>query len=197
MIIFPHGCKFQSADVRLPCYMVIGLMSLLMACEKAPPPVEWQTIASKGGTYTIELPAHLQAGYDMHEYANLQYYDLEKSIFLLGIEDAKANLGDIKRKRLKVGGYFAFVEDNVLEKNDSTSQESIEHFTPRGETARSARVGDYYVSSHALDAIPVYYRIVVYESEDLFLQLVIWMPYDQHCDMRPMVDRITRSVTFL
>jgi len=177
--------------------MVIGLMSLLMACKQAPPPVEWQTITSKGGTYTIELPAYLRAGYDMHEYANLQYYNLEKSIFLLGIEDAKDNLGDIKRKRLKVGGYFAFVEDNVLEKNDTTSQESIEHFTPHGKTARSARVGDYYVSSKELDAIPIYYRVVVYESEDLFLQLVIWMPYEQHCDMRPMVDRITRSVTFL
>ena len=133
----------------------------------------------------------------MHEYANLQYYNLEKSIFLLGIEDAKDNLGDIKRKRLKVGGYFAFVEDNVLEKNDTTSQESVEHFVPQGENARSARVGDYYVSSQELGPIPIYYRIAVYESKDFFLQLVIWMPYEQHCDVRPMVDRITRSVTFL
>lgn len=178
--------------------MVVGLLGLWLGCDAPPkPPVSWQTVVSQSGRYSIDLPAYLEAGYDMHEYADLQYYNLERSIFLLGIEDAKANLGAIRRLRLKVGGYFAFVEDNVLEKADSTACEAREHFVPSGDPARNARVGDYYVVNQAMGQEPVYYRIAVYESEELFLQLVIWMPYEKHCDMRPMVDRITRSVQFL
>jgi hypothetical protein len=177
--------------------MAVGLIGLMVACEPPPPPVSWHTFTSADGFYTIELPDNLQAGYDMHEYANLQYYNLEKNIFLLGIEDAKDNLGDIKRKRLKIGGYFAFVEDIVLEKADTVTCESREHFEPLGAPGRNARVGDYYVTSQDFGPDPIYYRIAVFESNELFLQLVIWMPYAKHCDMRPMVDRITRSVTFL
>lgn len=178
--------------------MVTGILVVISACESPPPPpVKWHTI-TMDNQYRIELPDYLVAGYDMHEYAKLQYYSLEKEIFLLGIEDAKTNFGAIKRRRLRLSGYFAYVEDMVLQKADTSTQEGIERFTLSEPPGIASKVGDYYMENDSThESPPLYYRIAVFESESLFLQLVFWMPYDQQCEMRSVVDRITRSLVFL
>jgi hypothetical protein len=170
----------------------------LLSCEPAPEPeaVTWQPVKVRN-LYQIELPSTFQMGYDMHDYASLQYYDLNHSLFILGIEDAKQNLGDIKRRRLSLAGYFSFVEDNVLEATDLFRREETVICELPGTYDNEAKIRDYYVVNEDWAPIPLFYRIAVFESSEYFFQIVIWMPYQDHCDHYPTVERITYSFAML
>lgn len=173
--------------------IAVILLLLLGSCsstqEDAP---DWQVVKA-GNLYALELPPTFEKGYGMHDYATLQYHDLENSIFLLGIEDAKENLGEIKRRRLKIGGYFNFVEDIVLEQVEFYQREATQQCKLPGTLDYETRIRDYYVSHNPWAPFPLFYRIAVYESEEYFFQLVLWMPYDDHCDAYPVLERITKS----
>ncbi len=157
---------------------------------------EWQRVTI-ANLYAVDLPTTFEMGFDMHEYAQLQYYDLEHSIFLLGIEDAKENLGDIKRRRLKLRGYFTFVEDIVMEAADTSLIEASAQMSLPGTEQRPARFCDYWVGQYEGTDIPLFYRIAVYESPDYFFQLVFWMPYENHCQYYPTIEKISQSFTLL
>ncbi len=175
-------------------YIQAICLGLLIACEGTPPALEWNTVLVDS-LYTIDLPSNVQAGYDMHPYASLQYYSINDQMYLIGIEDAKENLGDIKRKRLKIKGYYAFVENTVLNQVDTFYRESLMEW--QDPSLPKARIGDYYVSSPGQFVAPLFYRIGVFESENYFLQLVMWMPYQDACQKVPLLDSIARSFQFL
>ncbi|MEZ4772465.1 MAG: hypothetical protein R3D00_04720 [Bacteroidia bacterium] len=168
---------------------------ILLSCNKSVSPVQHHTIPIDS-LYQVVIPANLQPGYDMHAYASLQYYDTIQNFYLLGIEDAKQNLGDIKRKRLKLKGYYEFVEGTVLEKADSFQIESDQELKlPGGIVVKS---GDYYVASKLeQESIELFYRIAVYENENYFFQLVFWMPYKGYCNEIEWVDDVTQSFSFI
>lgn len=164
-----------------------------MACSSAhQAKQDWQRVTARD-MYGMQLPPSFQRSFDMHPYATLQYYDLERSIFLLGIEDAKENLGDIKRRRLKLGGYFSFVEDIVLEEVQTFRREATQEFPLPGLYGFQVRVRDYEVIHEPWAPFPLYYRIAVYECEEYFFQVVIWMPYEGHCAYYDEIERITQS----
>ncbi|MDX2250033.1 MAG: hypothetical protein SF052_24835 [Bacteroidia bacterium] len=132
----------------------------------------------------------------MHAYASLQYYDTIQNFYLLGIEDAKQNLGDIKRKRLKLKGYYEFVEGTVLEKADSFQIETEQEFQLPPDL--SVKASDYYVLSKLEEgSIDLFYRIAVYENESYFFQLVFWMPYEGYCSQLEWIETVTQSFTFI
>ncbi|GAB4414823.1 MAG: hypothetical protein OHK0039_22970 [Bacteroidia bacterium] len=153
------------------------------------------TVVADNGLYSADLPSNLTRSFDMHDYASLQYYNLQEGFYVLGLEDDKENLGEIKRKRLKLPGYYRFVESTVFEHTDSTARVSSEVFT--NAYGFPARVGDYFVVEMQQVDFPLFYRIAVYENDDYFFQLVIWMPYDAHCDRMAWIDTITQSFRFL
>ncbi|MEZ4828952.1 MAG: hypothetical protein R3C61_22100 [Bacteroidia bacterium] len=178
-------------------YVYIALLPViaLFFMQTTGLPVEHHTIPIDS-LYEVDLPTNLQPGYDMHAYASLQYYDTLQNFYLLGIEDAKQNLGDIKRKRLKLRGYYAFVEGTVLEKADSFQMESDQEIKLQSEI--SVKAGDYYVTSRVEEEeIELFYRIAVYESDDFFFQLVFWMPYPDYCQQMPWVESVTQSFRFI
>lgn len=178
-------------------YVYIALLPTLtlISCNKSVSPVQHHTIPIDS-LYQVDIPSNLQPGYDMHAYASLQYYDTIQNFYLLGIEDAKQNLGDIKRKRLKLKGYYEFVEGTVLEKADSFQIESDQEFTLPNDIAIKA--GDYFVTSKLeAESIELFYRIAVYENENYFFQLVFWMPYKGYCDEIGWVDLVTQSFSFI
>lgn len=176
-------------------YIQALCLGLMIACEATPTVIEWNTIVVDS-LYAVDLPSNVQAGYDMHPYASLQYYSIEDQIYLIGIEDAKENLGDIKRKRLKIKGYYAFVENTVLDQVDTFYRESLTVW--EGYPGLStARIGDYYVASPDRYTQPLFYRIGVFESDDYFLQLVMWLPYNSSCDKVALLDSIAQSFQFV
>lgn len=172
----------------------LGVICSIFACQDAPEPVVRNTFVYDS-LYRIDLPSNLYQGYDMHDYASLQYYDTLRGFYVLGIEDAKDNLGEIKRMRLKLHSYFAFVEHTVFRHVDSMSLVSEQLFS----TAKDLEVlaSDYYTITSQSNPTPIYYRIAVFESQEYFFQLVVWMPYDIHCDLMPWIDRMTSSFRFL
>jgi hypothetical protein len=145
--------------------------------------------------YSVELPVNLKAGYAMHPYAGLQYYDEESGFYVICIDDLKDNLGPIRRHRIRIKGYYNFVELTVFEQVDSVALISEDNFQLNG---LNVKTGDYYVSSeywgekHAL-----YYRIAVYESADYFFQLVVYMPYEDREKAGKSVDGIIHSFQLL
>lgn len=172
----------------------IAVCVACLSCQQAPPPIELVTVTIDS-LYAIDLPSNLQPGYDMHDYASLQYYDMETGFYVLGLEDAKEKLGDIKRKRLKLPGYYRFVESTVFERVDSISRVGTQQYT--SDYGLPLRLGDYYVQGESWASLPLFYRIVVYENEAYYFQLVIWMPDEDHCERITWVDTITRSFRFL
>ncbi|GEM_PF-2381384 len=142
--------------------------------------------------YTVELPNNLRPGFDMHDYASLQHYDTSTDFYVIGIEDAKSNLGEIKRKRLKLRGYYNFVENTVFSRADSIQLIAEQSF----KTAEGikTRIGDYYVNSRYWGApYDLFYRIAVYESKEYFFQIVTWMPFDLYCERYDWIELISYS----
>lgn len=175
-------------------YIAVILSWLGLACEN-PTPTTRMVEVPVDSLYVVALPSFLQPGYDMHPFASLQYYDTTTQIFVLGLEDAKDNLGAIKRRRLKIKGYFNYVETTILERIDSSEYETAFRDTlPQGLTLQGR---DYFTISDDFDEIPLYYRIAVYENDDYFYQLVVWMPYPIHCEYMPWIDSLTRSIRFM
>lgn len=168
-------------------------LAACLACQKPTPAVKpvTQTIDS---LYRIDIPDNLTPGYDMHDYASLQFYNTGINYYVLGIEDAKENLGEIKRMRLQLDGYYTFVENTVFEKVDSLALVAQSTFA---DSIQTAHIGDYYTQSSVWGDTPLFYRIAVFENTNYFFQLVIWMPYEDHCQWYPWTDTITHSFHFL
>ena len=165
------------------------------ACEDTAEVFDLQTV-SIDELYRIDLPAQLKSGYDMHDYASLQYYDTLRNLYVIGIEDAKENLGQIKRRRLKQKSYFKFVESTVFSDVDSLVLETEQDYDLGPDLKLKA--GDYFAMSQNWGDVPVFYRIAVYENYDYFFQLVIWMPYQDHChELDTWTDSTMRSFSFL
>lgn len=132
----------------------------------------------------------------MHDYAGLQHYDTSTDFYVIGIEDAKSNLGEIKRRRLKLRNYYSFVENTVFSRADSTALISSQKFTT--EQGINSQVGDYFVSSQYWGApYHLFYRIAVYESDEYFFQVVTWMPYDLYCERYKWIELISYSFRLL
>ena len=128
----------------------------------------------------------------MHDYASLQFYDKNEDFYVLGMEDAKDNLGEINRRRLKLDGYYKFVENTVFGQIDSVSLVGSQKFETLG--SQKGKAGDYFALSFYNDVMyELYYRVAVYESDSHFFQLVIWMPYENYCDKMATIDKITYS----
>lgn len=189
----PQLCKnyVYFSFVRTGVYILIFISVCFLACKQESKPVEPVEI-DIDQLYSITLPSSMKPGYDMHNYASLQYYDPQMGIFIIGIEDAKANLGTIKRKRLKLDGYYRFVERMVFAQADSMFLLSDQQFLT--EQNLVSKVGDYYaLSSYANEVYELFYRISVYEDETHFYQIVIWTPYSTHCDYIDWINKITYS----
>ncbi len=152
-------------------------------------------VASQDSIYVVKVPSFLLPGFDMHPFASVQYYDTTTQFFVLGMEDAKDNLGAIKRRRLKLKGYFNYMETTALERIDSFMNEAgFRDTLPQGLVVQSQ---DYFAVSDTARDFPLFYRISAFENDDFFFQLVIWMPYQIHCENMVWVDSITRSLEFL
>lgn len=150
---------------------------------------------SQDSLYVVNVPSFMQPGFDMHPFASLQYYDTASQFFVLGMEDAKENLGAIKRRRLRLKGYFNYMETTALERVDSFMFESgFRDTLPQGLIVQGQ---DYFALNSLLSDLPLFYRIAVYENDEYFYQMVIWMPYESHCDKIVWADSMTRSVEFL
>ncbi|MEM8890748.1 MAG: hypothetical protein AAGD28_22415 [Bacteroidota bacterium] len=178
-------------------YTQIALLLFIScaACEEQVEVFDLQSVTIED-LYTIDLPSRLKSGYDMHDYASLQYYDTLSNLYVIGIEDAKENLGQIKRRRLKQKSYFKFVESTVFSDVDSLVLETEQDYQLGPDL--SLRAGDYYARSKNWGDIPVFYRIAVYENYDYFFQLVIWMPYQDHCkELNTWTDSTMRSFSFM
>ncbi|MDX1908379.1 MAG: hypothetical protein SF053_15185 [Bacteroidia bacterium] len=175
-------------------YPLLLLVALGAACRTPEVPVSWVDV-SADSVFTLRLPDRLTAAQDMHEYASIQYYDPLTDFYVLGIEDAKANLGEIKRRRLRLAGYYTFVENIVFETVDTFAPLSAELLRVR--PGIEAQVGDYYAYHAAWGETPLYYRLAVYESTHYYFQLVIWTPFEGACDRVAWMDSITYSLDFM
>ncbi|MCB0835213.1 MAG: hypothetical protein KDE26_12390 [Bacteroidetes bacterium] len=176
-------------------YIVFVVALATVSCNQPPPPVERVSVPIDS-LYQLDLPSNLQPGYDMHDYASLQYYDTVMDFYLLGIEDAKQNLGEIKRKRLKLRGYYEFVETAVLE-NAETYYKVADQEVSLSDKLK-VKSGDYYFKNkQGSGKYDLFYRIAVFENDDYFFQMVFWLPYENHCEQMTWIDTITNSFTFI
>ncbi len=179
--------------MKISVYIGLVVAVFLLACEQ-PGPVRTNTVEIDG-LYTLDLPNTLKPGYNMHPYAGLQYYDEVAGMYVMCIDDMKENLGPVRRHRIKIKGYYNFVELTVFEQADSTALIGEKRFQLNG---LEVKTGDYFVSSEYWgDTYELFYRIVVYESENHFFQLVIWMPYEGYAKQEEWITEITRSFRLL
>lgn len=180
--------------MKYPRYITLIALLMAIACQPETSPVSSTTFTYED-LYEIHLPDHLYRAYDMHVYASLQYYDTLMGFYVLGIMDPKENLGDIKRKRLKLEGYYNFVEKTVFTNSDSIEQVSEQQF--ESQAGVQALVGDYFTMSDAGRQTPVFYRLSIYDHPEYYFQLVTYLPYEIHCDHMPWIDTLTYSFQFM
>lgn len=175
-------------------YVILIVTISGLACNQEPA-ATLATTLTIDSLYSIELPDNLVPGYEMHDYASLQYYDTEVLFYVIGLEDSKENLGEIKRKQLKLNGYFDHLQRSAFEHIDSVRQIASAEFINQHDV--HIQYGDYYTSGKNLAQMDLFYRICVCENEDYFYQLVIWMPFDTYCEKIKWIDLISSSLRFL
>ncbi len=180
---------------RIPYIPAIVVCLHLAACQPLAREAHLVKVVSPDSLYQVGVPSFMHPGYDMHPFASLQYYDTTKQFFVLGLEDSKDNLGAIKRRRLKLKGYFNYAETIALERVDSFVQEAgFQDTLPHGLVVQSQ---DYFALNRPFPDLPLFYRVAAFENNEYFYQLVIWMPYETHCANIHWIDSITRSLAFL
>ena len=164
---------------------------MILSCQQPRQTMSELSKIEVDSLYTISLPTVLRPGNDMHDYASLQYYDPKTDFYVMGMDDFKENFGALKRRRLRLRAYYRFVEKTAFESVDSLQELSTSRYTRRGLHVQS---GDYFVKTRYFDvSYDLFYRIAVYESDTHFFQLLIWMPFGDHCDILEVVDSITNS----
>ena len=174
---------------------VIVIFLFLPACIPSSAPGSFQTIEINR-LYRIELPQSFRAARDMHDFAELQYFDSQGSCYIIGIEDSKQKLSEVIQQRLKLELYYDFVENIVLDKADSSRIIAYDEF----KTLQGLRVktGDYYAKSEYWEKKhELFYRVAVYESDTYFFQLVSWMPFESYQERLPVLDSIFHSFAIL
>lgn len=143
------------------------------------------------GLYKIDLPTNLKPGYDIHDFASLQYYDVDEQMYVIGIEDAKKNFGKITLKRIDVEDYFKFVEKVVFQPADSLADLGRQNFVTDDV---HAELGDFYARMPLRGkTYELFYRVAVYESRSHFFQLIVWTPFDKREEAMGWIDAITAS----
>ena len=170
---------------------VIVISLILPACNSSSKSGSFQTI-EVNRLYRINLPQSFRPARDMHDFAELQYYDTQGTCYVIGIEDSKQKLSEVIQQRLKLDLYYDFVENIVLDKADSSYAKAFQEF----ETVQGLRVkaGDYYAKSEYWEKKhELFYRVAVYESDTYFFQLVSWMPYESHSSRLSMLDSVFHS----
>lgn len=161
-------------------HIALGIALFIYSCSPPTGDAEINTV-EVDQLYSVDISSSLKASFDMHDYAGFQYFDPDLNHYVIGIYDDKDQLGSITRQRLKIDGYYQFVEKTVLTYADSTYFEGSCEFIPSPKL--KAKSGDYEVySSFENKVFHLFYRILVFESEDYFFQFVIWMPYENHCN---------------
>lgn len=170
----------------------LGMTILLWGCKK---PVEprWRTVPVSN-LYSIDLPSKLVSRNDMHESAGLQYYDLASDFYIIGMEEAKDNVKAVKSD-IKMDDYYKMVEDTI------TSGAIYKRFI-QGQKAKgdgfNLKAGDYQIVKDLRGKeYHLLYRIAVIESKKYFIQLVMYMPYSDSCNVFPKMDTITNSFKIL
>ncbi|MDP5170982.1 MAG: hypothetical protein NWR72_12110, partial [Bacteroidia bacterium] len=177
-------------------YIAVIVSCLQLAgCQKQAEAPYMVEVVSSDSVYSLGIPSFLQPGYDMHPFASIQYYDTASQFFVLGMEDSKNNLGAIKRRRLKLRGYFNYMETIALERVDSFMY--VASYRDTLAQGLSIQSQDYYATIDPFPDLPLFYRVAVYENDEYFYQLIIWMPYADHCPLMPWIDSITQSLHFL
>ena len=130
--------------------------------------------------YEVSIPGNLQRSVDMHDYATLQFLDPTLDFYVLGLENSKEEIMAQRRHALKLRAYFRFVERTVFEPADSSFQMSSEKYEQNG---LRIQTGDYYAKvPYRQQDYDLFYHIAVYEGKSYYFQLVIWMPYGNHCE---------------
>ncbi|WNJ16683.1 hypothetical protein [Pontibacter sp. G13] len=171
-------------------YMLVIVAVGCTSCQEVKEPVEMRTVVVDS-LYSVELPNNMKESYSMHAYANLQYFAADWNMYVIGLEDNKANLGEIKARRVQLVHYYDFVENTVTELVDTSMLIGVQSFIlPNG---LDAKIGDYYTYNSQKAYPPLFYRIAVYESDGYFFQLVLWTPYESSCDYIGWIDSITNS----
>lgn len=169
--------------------LIITLFVGLVACKKESVPTH-QLVAIRN-LYTLELPARFEPTYDMHESAEFQYADKKSHWYIICMEDAKSNFGTGGQKIVALPDYYKFAEAAVL--SDAESKLFLQGVT-RKQDGLKIQEGDYQVKTTLNDeSFELLYRVTVLESKTHFFQLVMWMPYEDGCEVYKKMDSITRT----
>lgn len=150
----------------------------------------WQTV-EVNQQFSLQLPASMTPSKDMHATAILQYADTDSNLYVLGIEDAKENFGEINKKEVSIEDYFKFTESGISEGATDKQQLSV---VRRKTKDFNVLEGDYDIKTlfqgreHNL-----HYRIAVYETKQYFYQIVVWKPMNPACLHVEQMDSITHS----
>lgn len=169
--------------------IMICTLVALIACKKEALPTH-QLIAIRN-LYTLELPSRFEPTYDMHNSAELQYADKSSHWYLICMEDAKSNFGTGGQKIVSLPDYYKFAEASVL--SDAESKLFIQG-TTRKQDGLKIQEGDYHVTTNLNNEnFELLYRVTVLESKTHFFQLVMWMPYEEGCEVYKKMDSITKT----
>ena len=145
--------------------------------------------------YSVLIPANLEETREMHDYAELQYRNVDIHFYVLGITSPKSRLGDIRNKKLKLSAFMRFLEDDVRSFVDSLSL-CGESSWRTNKTNASYQTKDFIAKSSFFgEQHELFYRVTAIETPDSFHGMIVWTPYSSHVKYWEWIEQISRSFT--
>ena len=142
------------------------------------------------GSFSVDIPGNFMPCNDLHEFAPLQYADERGGYFLVGIQEAKAEIAHLK-VRYQLADYANFVENTIGSAFDTMNVSQRDTMLVNGLRCQTS---DLYVAIVNEQApLEVYYHISVFESNDHFYQLIGWSRRDRQEAFRAAAEDIDQS----
>ncbi len=148
--------------------LLASLSLLLFSCNKKQE--SWHRV-NVNGSFAMDIPGRFERGFDLHDFAPVQFQDEDAETYMIGFTQSKSDLEKIRLKyTLKDYSWFQLrnISSGINTVLDSYSMQSDVNGSKAIFTEISGRAFD------GESFVPVHYSAAVIEGSESYYQFVCW-----------------------
>jgi len=146
--------------------ITLVLFCIFLSCDSKK--TEIVTIKNK---YSVELPAFLSKGNNLHEEASLQYQNTFKEFYIIILDESKQEIIDAApflEIEPTLEGYYTYLTNSMKETIKNPRFNDIKNTRINGMNAKTFSV------TGNVDGLDAYYKLAYVEGKETYYQILTW-----------------------